>query len=231
LNYQLSASLSCGNLLNLQMDIKQLEKSAITCYHLDFCDGVFAPTFLLSPAVVKAMRPLTKKRLDVHIYGHHPSLYLQELKECGADVVIVQVEVSGEDYKDTLQKINALGMTAGIGILPTSEVPKEIRQVLPFASIVVANTVGPAYAGQAFDPHGLENLKNIHDIASDMGLSLELIADGGVSRETLPLLLEAGACHFVMGTKALFFNRRLKSNVNSFYRLLEKLADSEPHKL
>ena len=63
----LSASLSCADPLDIRADVTLLEQSSIDAYHLDFCDGVFAPTFLLNTAVVKALRPLTGKRLDVHI--------------------------------------------------------------------------------------------------------------------------------------------------------------------
>ena len=216
MNYKISASLSCANPINIKEDFNKLEKSDIDAYHIDFCDGVFAPTFLLNPAVVNALRPLTKKRLDVHIYGHHPSYFLEELKESGADAVIVQVETEGENYLDTLRGIRKLKMIAGVGILPTSTVPANIEDVLQLASIVVANTVGPAFAGQKFLPKGLENMRKIFNIAEGLGLHIEFIADGGVSKETLPLLLESGANHFVLGTSSLFFDDQFEKNVSEF---------------
>jgi len=216
MNYKISASLSCANPINIKEDFNKLEKSDIDAYHIDFCDGVFAPTFLLNPAVVNALRPLTKKRLDVHIYGHHPSYYLEELKESGTDAVIVQVETQGEDYINTICEIRKLGMIAGIGILPTSEVPGNIKEVLLLVSIVVANTVGPAYSGQPFSPNGLKNMRKIADDATELGLTIEIVADGGVSKETLPLLLESRANHFVLGTSSLFFDDQFEKNVSDF---------------
>lgn len=218
----LSASLSCANPLDIRADITLLEQSSIDAYHLDFCDGVFAPTFLLNAAVVKALRPLTVKRLDVHIYGHYPSYYLKDLKSCGADVVVVQVETEGENYAGVIDQIAELGMTPGVGILPTSQVPDNFGAILKKVAVVVTNTVGPAFAGQAFSPHGLKNMRAVSQLARDMGLTLEIIADGGVSKDTLPLLLENGANHFVLGTSTLFHNDRLKENVETFRSDLEQ---------
>jgi pentose-5-phosphate-3-epimerase len=166
--------------------------------------------------VIKALRRLTKRRLDVHIYGHHPSKYLDELKRSGTDVVIVHVETEGEDYIKTIQEIRRMGMKAGVAILPTSQVPENISQVLPLISVVVANTVGPAYAGQTFNVAGVQNMKKIHDISHDLGLTLEFAADGSVSSERLPLFLEAGANHFILGTSSLFLGNNLPENARIF---------------
>ena len=228
MNYLVSASLACADPINIKNDFEKLEKAPIDIYHIDLCDGVFAPTFLLNIAVVKALRPLTTRRLDVHIYGHHPSKVLGEIKKSGADVVIVHVEAQGEDYSHTVHTIRDLGMLAGIAILPTTIIPPNIKEVLPYVSVVVANTVGPAYAGQPFNTAGLQNMKQIHDIAIEMGLSLEMIADGSVSKERIPAFLEAGANHFVLGTSALFFDGKYQENAMAFREVLASAARKFP---
>ncbi|MDO9545890.1 MAG: hypothetical protein Q7J07_03955 [Pelolinea sp.] len=229
LKHKISASLSCANPINIKHDFEKLEKSDIDVYHIDLCDGVFAPTFLLNSAVIKALRPLTKRRMDIHIYGHHPSYYLEELKMSGADSVIVQVETRGEDYIDTVHEIRKLDMVPGIGILPTSDVPGNMKDVLPLVSIVVANTVGPAYAGQTFSPKGLENMREIVDFAAELDLMIEIIADGGVSKETLPYLLESGANNFVLGTSSLFFDTQFKKNVSAFRDNINEIIISKQY--
>ena len=229
MKHKISASLACANPINIKHDFDKLEKSGIDFYHIDLCDGVFASTFLLNSAVIKALRPLTERRLDVHIYGHHPSYYLDDLKTSGADAVIVQVETQGEDYINAIHKIRKLDMIPGIGILPTSEVPGNIKEVLPLVSIVVVNTVGPAYAGQPFSPSGLKNMRKISDNAAELGLAIEIVADGGVSKETLPFLLENGANHFVLGTSSLFFDNRFKKNVRSFRNHIHEVIIFKSH--
>jgi len=223
MKYLLSASLACANPIDIHGDVNQLEQSSIDAYHLDFCDGVFAHTFLLNSAMVKALRSHTKKRLDVHIYGHHPSYYLEELKSSDADVVIVQVEMQGDDYTGVIDQIARMGMTPGVGILPTTSVPENFEKILEKVSVVVTNTVGPAFAGQAFSPRGLDNMRAVSKIAKDLGVSLEIVADGGVSKDTLPILIENGANHFVLGTSTLFHNAHLRDNVEAFRCNLENL--------
>ena len=144
--------MACANPICISQDFEQLERSVVDTYHFDLCDGVFAPTFVLSPALIKALRPLSKKRFDVHLYCHYPSKYLEELKESGADVVVVQLESQGEDYLEAIQRVRDMGFTAGLGILPTSQVPEDIGIALEMVSLVVVNLVGPAYAGQPFKP-------------------------------------------------------------------------------
>ncbi len=200
----------------------QLERSASDTYHFDLCDGVFAPTFLLSPALIKGLRPLSTKRFDVHLYCHYPSKYLEELKQGGADVVVIQLETQGEDYLEAIQRVRDLGLEAGLGILPTSEVPEDIEIALGMVSQVVVNLVGPAYAGQPFNPHGVTNMKKVRDAVVDLGLEMEIAADGSVSEGKLAEFLDAGCNHFICGTSSIFKpDSDLVENVAAFKKAVD----------
>jgi ribulose-phosphate 3-epimerase len=188
----------------MRQDFEQLEESIIDTYHFDFCDGVFAPTFLLNPAMIRALRPLSAERFDVHLYCHYPSTYLEELKQAGADLVVVQLETEGEHWQNAIQHVLEAGMEAGLGILPTSQVPDDLDQALSQVSQVVVNTVGPAYAGQPFNPNGLTNMRKVRDMAAALDLDIEIAADGGVRAERLPDFIDAGCNHFICGTSSLF---------------------------
>jgi len=196
--------MACANPVCISQDFEQIERSIVDTYHFDLCDGVFAPTFLLNPAIIRALRPLSAKRFDVHLYCHYPSNYLEELKQSGADVVVIQLEARGEDYLEAIQRVRDTGMEAGLGILPTSQVPKGIEKALELVSQVVVNLVGPAYAGQPFNPHGVVNMRMIKEMRDGLGLGMEIAADGAVSEEKLPMFLEAGCDHFICGTSSLF---------------------------
>ncbi|MEA4907990.1 MAG: hypothetical protein GYA17_05775 [Chloroflexi bacterium] len=204
MDYILSASLSCANPICIKEDFERLERSDIDVYHIDLCDGVFAPTFLFNTAAIRALRPLSPRRFDAHLYCHHPSLYVEDLRQSGVDVVIVHVETAGEDYKQTIRMIRDAGMAAGLAILPTTQVPDGLEDVLPLVSIIVANSVGPAFAGQKFNPDGLRNMRTLSTRAQAMGLQPEIAADGSVSSARLPMFLEAGCNHFVCGTSSVF---------------------------
>jgi len=199
----MAASMSCADLSNLGKAVKVLEAAKVDALHFDFCDGHFTPTFLFSCPILASIRSLTTLRFDVHLYCEYPSRYLDELVSCGADVVIVQVE-SKENYQDVIKKIRKKGMKAGVGILPETSIPENIKEVLPEVSLIIANTVGPAYSGQPFDRRGLRNMREVSEIIAKSGYKVNIGADGGVRNETLDVLLDAGANFFVCGSKSIF---------------------------
>jgi ribulose-phosphate 3-epimerase len=222
MNYRIAASMACADPICMRQDFEWLEESIIDTYHFDFCDGLFAPTFLLNPAMIRALRPLSTKRFDVHLYCHYPSTYLDELKQAGADLVVVQLETEGEPYLEAIQHVLDAGMEAGLGILPTSQVPDDLGQALSQVSQVVVNTVGPAYAGQPFNPNGLTNMKAVMNMAKALDLDIEIAADGGVRAERLPDFIDAGCNHFICGTSSLFKpNSDLIANAADFKQALD----------
>jgi ribulose-phosphate 3-epimerase len=203
MNPSLSASVSCIDPLDYRSVFARLDGTGIDAYHFDLCDGHFAPTFLLWPGLLRALRPLTARRFDAHLYCTHPSRYLAELRDAGADIVIVHIEAA-EDPSAVVPWILSAGMRAGVAILPTSTAPASLAPLLPALSIVVTNMVGPAYAGQPFDARGLENARAVAQMARDQAIPLEIAADGNVSTARLPSLLGNGCNHLVLGTSSIF---------------------------
>lgn len=199
----LSASVSCMESLCYIKSIESLDQAGIDAYHFDMCDGHFANTLLLSPSILRNFRKVTSRRFDVHLYCTHPSRYLEELGRCGADVVIIQVEAE-EDFRCIIHDIIAAGMKPGIGILPGTDIPETIEEILPYLHIIIANTVGPAYSGQPFDQRGLHTMARLRQMMWKARPGIELAADGSVNVERLPALIEAGANHLVCGTSSIF---------------------------
>ena len=198
-----SASIACASPLCYGDTVVQLDRAGLDAYHFDICDGHFAPTFLLAPSLIRALRPLTNRRFDVHLYCTHPSRYLDELAACGADLVVVHIE-SQEDYPELIRQIRVRGLKAGIAVLPDSTMPQDIANFLSEVSLVIANTVGPAYAGQPFDKRGLQNMAQLSRIVRENNLDIEIGADGNVGVERLPDLFGAGCTHLVCGTSSVF---------------------------
>lgn len=219
--------MSCANPTCIIQDFNQLEESIIDTYHFDICDGLFAPTFLLNSSIIKALRSLSMKRFDVHLYCHYPSKYLQELKQSGADVICVHVETKGEYYLDTIHQILKSGMKAGLGVLPTSQIPDDIQKALKLVSQVVINTVGPAYSGQPFNNKGLENMRMIKQILINLDREVEIAGDGSISEKYLPELVDAGCNHFICGTSSIFrSDSNIKDNAAQFKKALEKVLNN-----
>lgn len=222
----LSASVSCIDPLIYRETVTALDGAGIDGFHFDFCDGHFAPTLMLSPLLVKALRPLTRRRFDIHLYCTHPSRYLDELAAAGADLIVVQVE-AGEDHRKLMRRILELGKQAGLGILPGSRLPADLGNTAAQARLIMTNTVGPAYAGQPFDPRGLENARRARRLLDERSTGCELGIDGGISADRLPDLLSAGASHLVLGTSSLFIpGERPEARLARFRRLVEQAQES-----
>ena len=203
---RLSASVTCMNPLTYTETIRGLDAAGLSAYHVDVCDGRFAKTFLLYPGLLPYLREVTGARLDVHLYCLQPSLYIDEFVERGADSIIVQMEAH-EDYAPIVARIAGRGIRAGLGILPGTPVPDSIREILPVLSMVVANTVGPAFAGQPYDPRGLQNLDRVRALCDEVGATPELVVDGAVNEERLEAAFSCGANHLVLGTSSVFTQR------------------------
>lgn len=217
----ITASMACADFANLGEAVRALELARVDALHFDFCDGHFAPTFLFSCPILRSIRPLTNLRFDVHLYCEYPSRYLDELASSGADLAVVQVE-SKEDYRNVINRVREKGMKAGVGILPETPVPHNVKEVLPYVSLVIANTVGPAYAGQRFDVRGLRNIEHLSEIITTHGYGADIGADGGVGIETLDALLGAGANLLICGTRSIFrTDLDLTEAVKSFRKEVE----------
>ena len=199
----LSASMTCMDPLHLGQTVTDLDAAGVSTYHIDVCDGRFARTFLLYPGLLPYLRPATTARLDVHLYCVRPSLYLDEFIEGGTESIIVQLEAR-ESLVDLISRITRRGVRAGLGILPGTPVPAALKSILGSLSMVVANTVGPAYAGQPYDPRGLETIRKIRALCDASGVSPEIAVDGSVSEERLESFFRAGANHLVLGTSSVF---------------------------
>ena len=199
----LAASVGCIDPLEFRDKITELDRGGIDAYHFDLSDGHFAPTIVLSIPTIGAFRRCTDNRIDVHIYCTHPSTFLEELKENGTDTCIICIE-SDENIREVIHKIRDAGMRVGIGILPTSDIPKDMPDLLTLTDMVIANTVGPAYPGQPFNPRGLKNLSAIHRMITDSGRDIELAVDGNVRLDRIRDFLSRGARHFVCGTSSIF---------------------------
>lgn len=101
---RLSASVSCADPLEYRESIRQLDEAGLDAYHFDICDGHFAPTFLLNPGLMRSLRKITSRRFDVHLYCTHPSRFLDELAQSGADIVVIHIEAE-EDFRDVIRQI------------------------------------------------------------------------------------------------------------------------------
>jgi ribulose-phosphate 3-epimerase len=222
----LSASVSCIDPLRYKQTVVALDRAGIDGFHFDICDGIFAPTFLLSSGLVRSLRPLTRKRFDVHLYCMNPSRYLLEFAKAGADLIVVHVEAM-EPIDGLIRKTRDFGTKVGVGILPNSSLPRDFEDVVTKVDLVLNNTVGPAYSGQKFDIRGLHHAGQTVDFLNKLKTNAEVGIDGAVAIDRLNAILSTKATYLVLGTSSIFGHSRKPSKMLVGFRRALSAAETK----
>jgi ribulose-phosphate 3-epimerase len=152
----------------------------------------------MGPQVVSAIRPVTNLTLDVHLMIENPDRYLADFVKAGADIVSVHVETCPHLHR-TLHSIKELGAKAGVVLNPATPL-ETIRHVIEDVDLILLMTVNPGFGGQTFIEAVLPKIRELSDTIKDRGLSAEIELDGGITPETAPACLDAGANVLVAGS-------------------------------
>ncbi|PAB01472.1 ribulose-phosphate 3-epimerase [Enterococcus canintestini] len=195
---KIAPSILSADFANLARDIQLVEKAGADYIHVDVMDGHFVPNITIGPAVVAAIRPVTKLPLDCHLMIEKPENYIPDFAKAGADIINVHVEATPHIHR-ALQMIKNANVKAGVTINPGTPVAA-IQHVLQMADLVLVMTVNPGFGGQAFIPEAVEKVKELKALKEEFGYHYEIEVDGGIVPDTAKICQAAGADVFVAGS-------------------------------
>jgi ribulose-phosphate 3-epimerase len=194
----IAPSLLAADFARLGEELAAVEAAGADWLHLDVMDGHFVPNITFGPLVVKALRPLTKMPLDVHLMIAPADPYITAFAEAGADHISVHPE-SGPHLHRTLQAIRGLGKKAGVVLNPATPV-EAITHVMDLVDLVMVMTVNPGFGGQAFIASQLAKIAALRRMIDATGRDIFLQIDGGITAKTAHAVLGAGANCLIAGT-------------------------------
>jgi ribulose-phosphate 3-epimerase len=217
MDHLVSPSLLAADFANLEKDVMMINRSEADWLHLDIMDGVFVPNISFGFPVIKAVKKVVTKPLDVHLMIIDPDQFLTRFRDAGADNLTVQYEACTHLHR-TVTEIRNLGMKAGVAINPHTPVSL-LKNILPSVDMVLIMTVNPGFGGQSFIEESYNKISELRKMIDADGYKVLIEVDGGIDTSNAAKLIDSGVNVLVAGN-SVFGSKDPTQTIRKLKRLL-----------
>ena len=198
MKHLIAPSLLASNFVRLQDEVEMINKSEADWFHIDVMDGRFVPNITFGMPVIKAIKKIALKPLDVHLMIVEPEKYFEDFKNAGADILTIHYETCNHLNRN-IEVIHQLGMKAGIALNPHTPVGL-LEEVITDVDMILIMSVNPGFGGQSFISGSIAKIKRLREMIDKSGSKAIIEVDGGVDIHNAGILFDAGANVLVAGS-------------------------------